>query len=101
MFVTSDDRVAVTGRADKGRRMAWIRMIRETEATDNLKTYYDKYGSRRDGVDNILRIHSLNPDSLKYHYDMYKHLMAGPSGLSLAQREMIGTVASKINGCHY
>ena len=81
--------------------MAWIRMIREDEATGPLKMHYARYGSDREGVDHILRIHSLNPDSLKYHYDLYKHLMTGPSGLSRAQREMIGTVTSKINGCHY
>lgn len=81
--------------------MAWIEMIGEDEATGVLKTYYEKYGSPSEGVDHILKIHSLNLDSLRYHYDLYTHLMRGPSRLSRAQREMIGVVVSKINACHY
>lgn len=81
--------------------MAWIKVIKENEATGYLKTLYAKYGSLDEGVDNILKIHSLNPESLKYHYDFYKHLMAGRSGLSRVQREMIAVVVSKINQCHY
>lgn len=81
--------------------MAWIKMIAEDQATGQLKTYYKKYGDPFEGVDNILKIHSLNPESLRHHYDLYKHLMAGKSGLSRMQREMIAVVVSKLNGCHY
>ena len=81
--------------------MAWIKMVDEDQATGHLKTYYQKYGSPSQGVDNILKIHSLNPESLRHHYDMYKHLMAGRSGLSRMQREMIAVVVSKLNACHY
>ena len=76
-------------------------MIKEDEALGSLKTYYKKYGSLSEGVDNILKIHSLNPDSLKHHYEMYNHLMRGESRLSRIQREMIAVVVSKINACHY
>ena len=81
--------------------MAWIKVIREGEATGYLKTLYKKYSDGDGFVDNILKIHSLNPESLKYHYDYYKHLMAGRSGLSRMQREMIAVVVSKANNCHY
>ena len=81
--------------------MAWIKVIDEDNATGSLETFYKKYGNPSEGVDNILKIHSLNPESLKHHYDMYKHLMATASGLSRKQREMIAIVVSKINGCHY
>ena len=81
--------------------MAWIKVIDEDKATGRLKTLYKKYGDPFEGVDNILKIHSLNPGSLRYHYDLYKHLMKGKSGLSLAQREMIAIVVSRINACHY
>ena len=81
--------------------MAWIKIIDEDEAHGVLKTYYKKYGDPFSGVDEILKVHSLNPDSLRYHYEMYKHLMTGRSGLSRMQREMIAVVVSKINACHY
>ena len=81
--------------------MAWIRMIDEDKAEGFLKTFYKKYGDPFEGVSNILKIHSLNPDSMRYHYDLYKHLMTGPSGLSRMQREMIALVVSANNKCHY
>ena len=81
--------------------MAWIKMIPEDEAQDQLKVYYKKYGDPFEGVDNILKILRLDPPSLRYHYDLYKHLMTGPSGLSRMQREMIAVVVSRVNRCHY
>ena len=81
--------------------MAWIRMIAEGEATGRLAELYSKMIEPWGGVDNILKIHSLNPKSLKTHFDMYAHLMRGKSDLSRAQREMIAVVASAANQCHY
>ncbi len=80
--------------------MAWIRIIGEAEATGELAELYAQETSTW-GVDNILKIHSLNPPSLKAHLAVYKTLMYGRSGLSRAQREMIGTVISAINHCEY
>jgi alkylhydroperoxidase family enzyme len=81
--------------------MAWIKMISEDKAQGMLKTLYKKYGNPFEGVDNILKIHSLKPESLRHHYELYKYLCAGPSGLSRMQREMIAVVVSKTNDCHY
>lgn len=82
--------------------MAWIKMIKEGFAEDDLlRELYKKYGNPFEGVDNILKIHSLNPLSMKHHYELYKHLMAGRSGLSRMQREMIAVVVSAANECHY
>jgi alkylhydroperoxidase family enzyme len=52
-------------------------------------------------VDNILSIHSLNPASLKSHFDLYKQCMYGQSELTRRQREMIAVVVSAVNKCHY
>lgn len=81
--------------------MAWIRTIDEDHATDLLKTFYKKYGDPFAGVDNIWKAHSMNPESLRFHYDLYKHLATGKSGLSRMQREMIAIVVSAANGCAY
>ena len=35
------------------------------------------------------------------HYDYYKHIMTGRSGLSRMQREMIAVVVSAANDCEY
>ena len=81
--------------------MAWIRTIAEDKATDNLKTCYKKYGDPFEGVPNILKSLSLKPESLRRHYDLFKHLTTGKSGLSRMQREMIGVVVAKATNCDY
>jgi len=81
--------------------MAWIKIIQEHEATGKLKEAYNKLLEPWGGVDNILKIHSLNLRSLWAHFELYKTVMHGRSGLSRAQREMIAVVVSAINRCHY
>ena len=81
--------------------MAWIQMIGENEAEGSLKVLYDKHATPEGLVDNILKIHSLNPPSLNGHYDFYRTLMYGKSELSRIQREMIAVVVSVANKCYY
>jgi uncharacterized peroxidase-related enzyme len=80
--------------------MPWIKMVDAADATGELAGMYaaEKSGW---GVDEILKIHSLNPPSLKAHILLYRTLMYGKSGLSRVQREMIGVVVSAINRCEY
>ncbi len=81
--------------------MSWIKVIPEAEASGELKELYEQMNEPWGGVDNVLKIHSLNPASLRTHFEFYKTLMRGPSGLSRAQREMIAVVVSATNRCHY
>ncbi len=81
--------------------MAWIRMVSEDEAEGKLAELYGRLTEPWGGVDNILKIHSLNVPSLRAHFELYKYLMRGRSPLSRAQREMIGVVVSAANRCHY
>lgn len=82
--------------------MAWIKVIQEGKTDDDhLRTLYKKYGDPFEGVDNILKIHSLDPEALRLHCDLSKHLMADKSVLSRMQREMIAVVVSAANNCHY
>lgn len=80
--------------------MAWIRWVEDADATGELEQYYEEARTGRK-IDHILKIHSLNPLSLKHHRDLYEHLMRGPSGLSRAEREMIAVVVSRTNECDY
>jgi len=81
--------------------MAWIRMVGEDEAEGSLADSYSKMREPWGGVDNILKIHSLNLRSLKGHYEIYKSLMRGPGALTPAQREMIAVAVSALNHCVY
>ncbi len=81
--------------------MSWIKVIDEAEADGELRELYGKMTEPWGGVDNILKIHSLNPASLRAHFELYVTLMRGKSGLTRVQREMIGVVVSAANQCHY
>jgi len=81
--------------------MAWIDTINERDAHGSLKDQYAKLKDSRSGVDNILKIHSLNPDSLDAHVQLYKTIMYGKSPIRRVNREMIAVLVSSINQCHY
>ena len=81
--------------------MAWIAEIDEREAKGSLKDQYSKLKESWGGIDNILKIHSLNPESLAAHVQLYKTVMFGKSPIPRIDREMIALVVSSINQCHY
>ncbi|MBZ0113130.1 MAG: carboxymuconolactone decarboxylase family protein [Thermoanaerobaculia bacterium] len=81
--------------------MAWIEGIDENEARGRLRKEYERLADPEGAVDNILKIHALNPSSLRGHFDLYRTLMRGRSPLTRAQREMIAVTVSAINHCHY
>jgi uncharacterized peroxidase-related enzyme len=81
--------------------MAFIEMIHPDKATGLLKQVYDFAIQRAGKVFNVLRVMSLNPETLKASMELYLATMYAPSKLSRAQREMIATVVSRENNCYY
>jgi alkylhydroperoxidase family enzyme len=81
-----------------GYRLSRIQLIHEAEAEGLLQEIYQKLGNR---VANILKVHSLFPESLETHLQFYRTIMFGKSPLSRPQREMIATVVSATNECFY
>lgn len=81
--------------------MAHIPYVPYEEAGAELKASYERLGGPTGQVDNIMRIHSLDPPSMLYHVQYYRHIMRGPSPLSRAQREMIAVAVSAANDCFY
>lgn len=82
--------------------MAWIEIVDEPEASGRLAELYEgmvdpEYGR----VDTILRIHSLHPEGLQTHHELYREVMTGTPTLRKVEREMIALVVSLINECHY
>ena len=82
--------------------MAWIRTVDPADARGLLERLYDA-GARRAGkVFNIIRIQSLRPKVLRSSTRLYLEVMhSADNALSRAQREMIATAVSQVNGCHY
>lgn len=80
---------------------ARIQVIDEQQARGRLKEFYENVLEYRGKVANIFKVHSLNPDAMKAHLDLYLKIMYGRSGVTRAQREMIAVVVSSVNQCEY
>jgi alkylhydroperoxidase family enzyme len=82
--------------------VAWIRTVAPEEASGLLGRLYAQAVRRAGKVFNILRLQSLRPEVLDVSTALYVELMRAPrGGLSRARRELLATVVSRTNGCHY
>jgi uncharacterized peroxidase-related enzyme len=81
--------------------MSWIEEIDASEAQGKLAEMYADLEKKRGKISNILKVHSLNPDALGNHLDLYMTLMFGQSGLSRLEREAVAVVVSACNDCDY
>ena len=81
--------------------MAWIRTFDLHEARGLLKSIYDAAVARAGKVWNIVRLTGLRPKVTDKSLALYQEIMFAPSGLSRIERELVATVVSRTNGCHY
>ena len=82
--------------------MAWIRTVPEDEAQGLLRRLYDQALTRAGRVFRVIALQSVRPHTLAASTRLYLEVMHSPrSPLSRAQREMIATVVSGANDCHY
>jgi alkylhydroperoxidase family enzyme len=81
--------------------VAFIRLIEEHEAEGPLREDYDAAIERAGKVFNILKAMSLRPAVLRASMALYREIMFGESGLSRKERELLATVASAEQSCHY
>jgi uncharacterized peroxidase-related enzyme len=81
--------------------VAYIQLIDEAEAEGLLKEQYDAAVERAGKVFNILKAMSLRPAVLRSSMELYKEIMFGESGLSRRERELLATVSSAAQDCHY
>ena len=71
------------------------------DADGKLEAIYAELIEKRGKVSNILKVHSLNPEAMADHLDLYMTVMFGTSGLSRAEREAVAVVVSATNDCPY
>ncbi len=82
--------------------MPWIKIVEPQDAVGMLKTVYDNAIRRAGKVFHILSIQSRRPKALHHSTQLYMEMMRSAEGaLTRPQREMIATVVSQVNGCHY
>lgn len=84
--------------------MTWIRTWKKDEATGRLAEAYQEMlehprGSGR--LPEIMKCMGLKPEALLAVFRLNMDVTFGASGLGRAREEMIATVVSAVNGCHY
>jgi hypothetical protein len=93
--------------------MAWIKTVKFEEADDRLRevlmktrmSYPQEYAtpaSRASLIDeSIVDSHTLIPDALHHAFMTFSALMSPELPLERRQHEMIATMVSVTNDCHY
>jgi uncharacterized peroxidase-related enzyme len=82
-------------------RLAWLRVPSEDEVPDEVGSLWLRADEKLGFVPNVLRTWALRPEHMLRWRKYMDELLKGESGLSEAQREMIGVVVSSVNRCHY
>jgi len=81
--------------------MAWIQEISQNAATGAVQEMYDKITGERGKLSNIMKVHSLRPDAMAAHFDLYQTVLFGAGAITREEREAIAVVVSVANGCQY
>ena len=81
---------------------AWIRMIPEDEATGVLRELYDEAMTPHGTVDNVMKVHSLRPHTMRGHVALYRSVLHHPDiRLPLWFLEVVASYVSIKNNCRY
>lgn len=81
---------------------AWIRMIPLAEATGRLKELYQRVTTPHGTVDNVMRAHSLRPETMDGHLVLYKSVLHNPANtLPFWFLEVVASFVSLTNRCDY
>jgi alkylhydroperoxidase family enzyme len=81
--------------------MTWIKTIGVDEASGRLAKTYKAAIGRAGRVFGIVRSMSQAPRILDSSLSLYRNVMFAEEGLVRYQRELLATVVSRINACHY
>ena len=81
---------------------AWIKMIQDSDADPELKEILDQARTPHGTVDNVMRAHSLRPNTMKGHMALYKSCLHDDSN-TIPQwfQETISSYVSILNNCEY
>ena len=93
--------------------MTWIKTVPLSDAEDVLRRaieaqrslypieYAQPVHPTADGTSDIVASHSLIPDALYHAFSTFGALMSSDLPLTRRQHEMITTMVSVVNRCHY
>ncbi|HVR44658.1 MAG TPA: hypothetical protein VMS56_14575 [Thermoanaerobaculia bacterium] len=80
--------------------MTRIRRLTKDEVPDEVRELFREVGAQRGNVPNMFRIHAHRPEILR---GMMAHLRAATAGgtVPVHFKELVATLVSTINRCHY
>jgi uncharacterized peroxidase-related enzyme len=88
-------------RTRQNRRVPYLRLIDEDDASGELREEYEAAVRRAGKVFNIVKAMSLRPPVLRVAMELYREVMFGRCELTRAERELLAVVVSCANDCHY
>ncbi len=81
---------------------AWIKMIKDHEANHELNEVLELARTPHGTVDNVMRVHSLRPSTMRGHIVLYKSVLHDETNtLPKWFQETISSYVSILNNCAY
>jgi uncharacterized peroxidase-related enzyme len=81
---------------------AWIEMISDEDATPEQKEVLDLARTPHGTVDNVMRVHSLRPNTMKGHVILYKAALHDDANtIPMWFQETVSSYVSILNNCEY
>ena len=81
---------------------AWIRMVADEDASAGLKAALDEARTPHGTVDNVMRVHSLRPNTMRGHVQLYRSVLHDEANtVPMWLQETIASYVSLVNDCAY
>ena len=81
---------------------AWIDMISDEDASKELKEVLDLARTPHGTVDNVMRVHSLRPNTMKGHVNLYRAALHDDANtIPMWFQETVSSYVSILNDCAY
>ena len=81
---------------------AWIDMISDEDASKELREVLDIARTPHGTVDNVMRVHSLRPNTMKGHVTLYRAALHDETNtIPMWFQETVSSYVSILNNCQY
>ena len=81
---------------------SWIKMLKDNEADEHLTEALNLAKTPHGTVDNVMRVHSLRPSTMKGHLVLYRSVLHDDANtIPEWFQETISSYVSILNKCHY
>jgi len=81
---------------------AWIVMVTDEDASERLKEALEEARTPHGTVDNVMRVHSLRPNTMRGHVSLYRAVLHDDANtVPMWLQETIAAYVSTLNDCAY